>query len=65
MKLSAIIALAMATVTLASPAAFSLERSTKATRDADGATILSPCIECPCDGFTGYCTCVPNGCCCT
>ncbi|KAF2791637.1 hypothetical protein K505DRAFT_326703 [Melanomma pulvis-pyrius CBS 109.77] len=22
------------------------------------------CIECPCLGFDGRCTCIPNGCCC-
>ncbi|KAF1958560.1 hypothetical protein CC80DRAFT_468116 [Byssothecium circinans] len=65
MKISSLIALVAATVALASPAAVSLERSTKVTRDADGTKVLTPCIECPCEGFTGYCTCVPNGCCCT
>ncbi|KAF2691790.1 hypothetical protein K458DRAFT_411494 [Lentithecium fluviatile CBS 122367] len=65
MKLSALIALAAATVTLASPTAVSLERSMKVTREAGNAIALAPCVECPCEGFTGKCTCVPNGCCCT
>ncbi|KAF2643027.1 hypothetical protein P280DRAFT_446237 [Massarina eburnea CBS 473.64] len=65
MKLSALIALIVATVAIASPAAVSLKRSTKLSRDVNGNEVKNPCVECPCEGFTGYCTCVPNGCCCT
>ncbi|KAF1914059.1 hypothetical protein BDU57DRAFT_456657 [Ampelomyces quisqualis] len=62
MKLSAIIALVSAAVVLASPAAVSQEVR------AEGDTI-SPlsCVECPCEGFEGFCRCasIPNGCCCS
>ncbi|CAI9634119.1 hypothetical protein AG0111_0g12773 [Alternaria gaisen] len=64
MKLSAIIAVVIASVALASPAAVSLERSVKEVRNADGTVASVTCVECPCDGFAGTCKCIPNGCCC-
>ncbi|KAL6165394.1 hypothetical protein ACJQWK_08623 [Exserohilum turcicum] len=53
---------------LAAPGAISLNRSfktlaTRADSDAEG-TIHIACVECPCNGFTGACQCVNNGCCC-
>ncbi|KAF1964721.1 hypothetical protein BU23DRAFT_561691 [Bimuria novae-zelandiae CBS 107.79] len=65
MKLFSVFALALASVALGSPAATSLERSIKLTRDADGTTVLTPCVECPCTSFEpSSCKCVPKGCCC-
>ncbi|OAK94444.1 hypothetical protein IQ06DRAFT_233909 [Phaeosphaeriaceae sp. SRC1lsM3a] len=64
MKFSAIIALVSATIVLASPAAVSLNRSTKEIRADDGTASVLSCVECPCDGFDGVCKCIPNGCCC-
>ncbi|KAL1796216.1 hypothetical protein ACET3X_004756 [Alternaria dauci] len=64
MKLSGIIALVIASVALASPAAVRLERSVKEVRNADGTATAATCVECPCDGFSGTCKCIPNGCCC-
>ncbi|KAF2026997.1 hypothetical protein EK21DRAFT_115239 [Setomelanomma holmii] len=66
MKLSAVIAVVMATVALASPAAVSLNRSVKLVRDEDGTVSTLSCVECPCEQtYEGGCTCIPNGCCCT
>ncbi|USP82287.1 hypothetical protein yc1106_09561 [Curvularia clavata] len=69
MKVSIILAALGAAVALASPAAFllkqvSLERSVKEVRDVDGTATQLSCVECPCDGFSGKCKCIPNGCCC-
>ncbi|KAH7402835.1 hypothetical protein BKA66DRAFT_564730 [Pyrenochaeta sp. MPI-SDFR-AT-0127] len=65
MKLSALIAVVAATLAVASPAAVSLNRSVKEVRNADDSVSALACVECPCEGFTGVCTCIPNGCCCT
>ncbi|KAF2818739.1 hypothetical protein CC86DRAFT_413628 [Ophiobolus disseminans] len=64
MKLSGLIAIVMAATALASPAAVSLNRSTKEVRTDDGVVQTLSCVECPCEGFDGYCRCIPNGCCC-
>ncbi|KAH7078694.1 hypothetical protein BKA63DRAFT_249246 [Paraphoma chrysanthemicola] len=67
MKLSAFVAIALATVALASPAAVSLNRSVKEVRDEDGTVSALSCVECPpCDGwYDDLCfKCIPNGCCC-
>ncbi|KAF2186173.1 hypothetical protein K469DRAFT_573824 [Zopfia rhizophila CBS 207.26] len=63
MKASLIIAVLSTAIAMANPAAFSLNR---ATRDVqiEGGTLQVPCVECPCEGFTGHCTCIANGCCC-
>ncbi|CAA9961083.1 hypothetical protein P3342_006660 [Pyrenophora teres f. teres] len=52
-------------IVLAAPGTISLNRSFKAiaARDGDDAVHIA-CIECPCDGFSGSCKCVNNGCCC-
>ncbi|KAF9734968.1 hypothetical protein PMIN01_06373 [Paraphaeosphaeria minitans] len=66
MKFFAVVALVMVSVAVASPASANLERSVKVSRTADGATTLTPCIECPCTGWAVTdCKCIPNGCCCT
>ncbi|KAF2788551.1 hypothetical protein K505DRAFT_285916 [Melanomma pulvis-pyrius CBS 109.77] len=64
MKFSALVVVMVASVALASPAAVSLDRSTRTAINGDGDEVQSPCVECPCIGFTSVCTCVPNGCCC-
>ncbi|CAE7208345.1 hypothetical protein PTTW11_09818 [Pyrenophora teres f. teres] len=64
MKFSAILALAAASVAMASPAVASLERSVKEVRNAAVNVAALSCVECPCNGFSGACTCIPNGCCC-
>ncbi|KAF2271424.1 uncharacterized protein EI97DRAFT_471202 [Westerdykella ornata] len=64
MNFSALIVLISASLALASPAAVSLNRSTKEMRDAKGNMFPGPCVECPCEEWAG-CRCVPNGCCCT
>ncbi|KAF2877256.1 hypothetical protein BDV95DRAFT_601669 [Massariosphaeria phaeospora] len=65
MKLSALIILITASIGLASPAAVSLNRPTRLERDENGIEQLLPCVECECNGWTGVCKCVKNGCCCT
>ncbi|OCL06522.1 hypothetical protein AOQ84DRAFT_296865 [Glonium stellatum] len=64
MKLSILALLFSASVALTSPATVSLNRATRST-ELNGRTLLTPCIECPCQGLEGPCTCVANGCCCT
>jgi hypothetical protein len=52
-----------AVVAIATPAVVSTDRLSKDVI-VDGVVKRVPCIECPCDGFFGKCTCIPNGCCC-
>ncbi|KAF2787578.1 hypothetical protein K505DRAFT_257400 [Melanomma pulvis-pyrius CBS 109.77] len=63
MKASMIIAFLSAVVVMASPAAVSLNRSTREVI-VDDAVEIQSCVECPCSGFDGSCQCVSNGCCC-
>ncbi|EMD95661.1 hypothetical protein COCC4DRAFT_46262 [Bipolaris maydis ATCC 48331] len=67
MKFILLLSTAIYTATvLAAPGAISLNRSFKTLAGrADGDDSMKiACIECPCDGFTGACRCVNNGCCC-
>ncbi|RMZ68564.1 hypothetical protein GMOD_00008284 [Pyrenophora seminiperda CCB06] len=66
MKFILLISTAIYTATvLAAPGAISLNRAFKAVAARDGDdTVHIACIECPCDGFSGSCQCVNNGCCC-
>ncbi|KAF2200877.1 hypothetical protein GQ43DRAFT_472298 [Delitschia confertaspora ATCC 74209] len=64
MKTSFVLAILSAALAIASPAAVSLNRSTREVT-VDGNTFHVACIECPCEGFEGPCKCVTDGCCCT
>ncbi|KAI4669479.1 uncharacterized protein J4E79_001523 [Alternaria viburni] len=69
MKATTIIATFLFGTTMAAPGAISLKRSfieADTGVDGGGATVadtLTACVECPCNGFYGGCTCVVNGCC--
>ncbi|KAF2729280.1 hypothetical protein EJ04DRAFT_475906 [Polyplosphaeria fusca] len=64
MKASIVVAMLSAALTMASPAAVSLNRATREVT-VDGNTLAIACVECPCstDIFSTNCKCVPNGCC--
>ncbi|KAF2202674.1 hypothetical protein GQ43DRAFT_391645 [Delitschia confertaspora ATCC 74209] len=64
MKVSFVLTLVFGVVTMASPAAISLKRSTVEV-EINGTLTQVACIECPCEGFFGPCKCVTQGCCCT
>ncbi|KAF1849012.1 uncharacterized protein K460DRAFT_364933 [Cucurbitaria berberidis CBS 394.84] len=64
MKVAIIIAGILSAVAMASPPTMSLKRSFVGV-EVNGKIEPGPCVECPCDGWTGTCTCIPNGCCCT
>ncbi|KAF2000818.1 hypothetical protein P154DRAFT_575529 [Amniculicola lignicola CBS 123094] len=57
-----ILALAMAAIVTALPPAIpAINRGVNLDPDNGG----TACVECPCDGFYGKCTCVAWGCCCS
>ncbi|KAL5116364.1 hypothetical protein ACEQ8H_005712 [Pleosporales sp. CAS-2024a] len=78
MKLSLLIGTLSAASVMASPAATYIDKSrlnrafkdvsvtATGTADADASseTFKVACVECPCDGFSGSCQCVFQGCCC-
>ncbi|KAF2133789.1 hypothetical protein P153DRAFT_380967 [Dothidotthia symphoricarpi CBS 119687] len=58
MQLPLILTTFFVALAVASPGTTSLKRS---FIERDGIQIA--CIECPCDGFSGVCYCVEDGCC--
>ncbi|CAN9099355.1 hypothetical protein CC77DRAFT_1020921 [Alternaria alternata] len=68
MKFALISTVIYTATVLAAPGAISLSRSFKtiSVRDdnnVEGTSHIA-CVECPCEGFSGDCKCVNNGCCC-
>ncbi|KAF2707670.1 hypothetical protein K504DRAFT_458151 [Pleomassaria siparia CBS 279.74] len=63
MKASFIIAALFSAIVMATPAAVSIKRATRVVM-VDGVATVQSCVECPCNGWTGDCKCVTNGCCC-
>ncbi|KAF2005955.1 hypothetical protein P154DRAFT_423717 [Amniculicola lignicola CBS 123094] len=64
MKLSIMIATLSAALTMAIPHTLNLPKVARNVTHVDGTVVTLTCIMCPCEGFTGRCTCVPYGCCC-
>ncbi|KAH7396997.1 hypothetical protein DE146DRAFT_756681 [Phaeosphaeria sp. MPI-PUGE-AT-0046c] len=67
MKLSILVCAISVIMVTASPGASSLKRGFKEVMipSENGGPVQIACIECPCDGWTGSCECVPDGCCCS